>query len=169
MIHAHLPAVPAGPGMSAVETLLDRLGRTAEELAAAIAGATPPQLTRRPREGSWAAVEVLCHLRDIGEAFLTRIRAILAADGQRFFAVDPERWAAERQYQRNDAGEALAAFRRWREETLALLCTLAPQQWERRGIHAARGPMTIVDLVALLASEDDNHLDQLRRALDGRP
>jgi hypothetical protein len=155
--------------MSAMEAVLDRVERAAGDLAAAIQGMTGPALARRPGEGCWAAVEVLCHLRDISEAFLLRFRAILAADGQCFFPVDPDRWAADRQYLRNDAGEALAAFGRWREETLALLRTLAPEQWDRSGIHTVRGPMTLSDLVALLASEDDNHLDQLRRALAGRP
>jgi hypothetical protein len=161
--------MPGKPGAVTMATLLERMGRTADDLAVAIQGATGPALARRPDDRSWAAVEVLCHLRDIGETFLLRIRAILAAETQWFFPVEPDRWAADRQYLRNDAGEALAAFRRRREETLTLLRGLTPEQWEQWGKHAERGPMTIRDVVALLASEDDNHLDQLRRALAGRP
>ena len=99
---------------------------------------------------------------------MARFQAILAMDEPRFLAVEPDRWATERQYQRNDAAEALAAFRRRREETLAFLRALAPQQWERGGIHATRGRMTITDFVGLMAWHDDNHLDQLTRALEGR-
>jgi hypothetical protein len=68
-----------------------------------------------------------------------------------------------------DAGHALAGFRRHREETLALLNSLSDAQWLRGGIHSQRGRLTLADWVASLASHDDNHVDQLRRALDGRP
>ena len=48
------------------------------------------------------------------------------------------------------------------------LRTLAPEQLKRGGIHATRGRMTIDDFVGMMAWHDDNHLDQLRRALEGR-
>jgi hypothetical protein len=48
--------------------------------------------------------------------------------------LDPDRWAEERQYLRNDATEALAAFRRRREEVLSLLEGLSPDQWRRAGV-----------------------------------
>jgi len=55
----------------------------------------------------------------------------------------PERWAEDRQYVRNDTGEAIAAFRRRREETLAHLAALSPEQWLRGGIHPRRGRMSV--------------------------
>jgi hypothetical protein len=48
------------------------------------------------------------------------------------------------------------------------LRTLTPEQWKRAGIHATRGPITIGDFVTLMAWHDDNHLDQLKRALEGK-
>ena len=77
--------------------------------------------------------------------------------------------AEERQYLRNDAGEALAAFRRRRAEVLTLLRSLSPAQWQRGGIHLSRGRLTLGEWVASLVAHDDNHLAQLRRALEGRP
>ena len=74
-------------------------------------------LARRPDANNWAAKEIVRHLRD----------------------------TEERQYLRNDATEAAAAFRRRRQESLAFLRKLTPEQWSR------------------------GHLDQLKRALDGKP
>ena len=82
--------------------------------------------------------------------------------------LDPNRWAEERQYHRQNAGEALTAFRRQRRETLTLLGSLAPAAWQRAGIHPGRGRLALADWVASLAAHDDNHVDQLRRALNGR-
>jgi hypothetical protein len=148
---------------------LARLERTAEDLAAAITGQSDTRLSRRPDAKNWAAKEVLCHLRDTEEFFMVRFESIMAMDDPKFLGAHPDRWAEERQYLRNDAGEALAAFRTRRQESLDYLKSLASGDFKRGGIHPARGRMTIDDFVSLMAWHDDNHLDQLRRALEGRP
>ena len=81
----------------------------------------------------------------------------------------PDRWAEDRQYLRNDAGEALGAFRKRRQETLAILRSLTPAQDERSGHHRRWKRLTVDNLVSLMAWHDDNHLDQLHRALDWVP
>lgn len=146
---------------------LARMGRTAADFAAAIKGASDAQLSRRPDDTSWSAKEVVCHMRDTEESFMQRFQAVMAMDEPRFLPVEPDRWAADRQYLRHDTAEALDAFRVRREESLRFLRELRPEQWERGGTHATRGRMTIRDFVGLMAWHDDNHIDQLRRALEG--
>jgi uncharacterized damage-inducible protein DinB len=157
-------------GKLPIEDRLKRLTRTADELAEAIRGRDDATLSRRPDGKNWAAKEVVCHLRDIEEMFMGRFGMILAMDNPKlsFDPTTPDRWAEERQYLRNDAQHALGAFRQRRDESLALLRTLTPEQWRRAGIHATRGPVTVNDFVTLMAWHDDNHLDQLRRALEGK-
>src|SRR5207245_10062756 len=83
---------------------------------------------------------------------------------------NPARRAAERQYLPNDASPALAAFTRRRREPLECLRPLAPDAWARAGAHTdSRGRRTIDEFLSVMAWHDDNHLDQLRRALLGRP
>jgi len=168
-----------------VNVRLARLRSTLEELASLLAGRDRPALTRRPDPGSWSAAEIVCHLRDVEELFLVRFQTILAVDdpqiltlgatpealaawgirGEIGHPLDPDRWAEERQYARQDAGEALAAFGRRRREVIALLDGLNAEQWQRRGIHQARGRMRLDEWVASLAGHDDNHLEQLRRTI----
>ena len=150
------------------EQRLKRLERTADELAAAIRGQSDATLSRRPDAKNWAAKEVVCHLRDAEELFMMRFETIMAADEPTLTGLDPDRWASERQYSRHDAGEALAAFRRRRDESLAFLRKLEPQQWTRAGVHPVRGRFTLDDFATLMAWHDDTHLDQLKRALEGR-
>jgi hypothetical protein len=171
-----------------VARCLERMGHTAEEITTAIAGYGDAAMSRRPAPASWAAKEVICHLRDIEELFLMRFRTMLATDEPTFLVLgefphdraewgivegdamplDPDRWAEERQYLRNDPAAALAALRRRRAETLAFLHRLAPGQWSRGSLHVTLGRMTYADWVALVAAHDDKHLDQLGRALEGR-
>jgi hypothetical protein len=77
--------------------------------------------------------------------------------------------AEERQYLRNDVTEAIAAFRGRRQDTLATLTKLTPAQWDKGGLHPVRGRITLDGFLTLMAWHDDNHLDQIARALEGRP
>ena len=183
-----MPTFEEYRGLS-VEERLGRLERTPAELETAISGKSDAELARRPDAGNWSAKEIVCHLRDVEELFQTRFHTIVAIDEPRILVLgatpsglspwriggaighplDPDRWAEERQYLRNDAREALAAFHRRRTEVLALLRSLSSVEWQRGGIHLSRGRLTLGDWVASLAAHDDNHLDQLRRTLEGRP
>jgi hypothetical protein len=150
------------------EQRLQRLERTADELAGAIKGQPAAGLAKRPDGKNWAGVEVICHLRDVEEAFGARFQMFLAMDDVKLLPADPDRWAVDRQYLRCDAGEAIEAFRKRRAETLELYRTLSADQWKRGGTHPQRGTMTFEDFLNLLCFHDDNHLDQLRRALAGK-
>ena len=151
---------------------LRRLEHGPDGVGAAIRGHGDDVLIRRPDGKNWAPKEVVCHMRDIEELLITRLTLIVATNEPKLIGFDPEktpdRWAGERQYLRNDIGEALAAFRRRREESLAFLRGLVPEQWERSAIHPTHGRMTIDDFVTLETWHDENHLEQLRRGLAGR-
>jgi len=151
------------------EQRMVRLTRTADELAAAIKGQSDGVLSRRPDAKNWAAKEIVCHLRDTEEVFAARIEQVRVMDvDPRWGDSNADRMAEERQYLRNDAEEALVAFRRRRAETLDLFAGLAPGQWEKSGIHPVRGRFTIDAILSVMAWHDDNHLAQLIRALEGR-
>jgi uncharacterized damage-inducible protein DinB len=165
----HQLVTDGGILMASLEEQMARMERTAEDYAAAIKGVPDAALSKRPDEKSWSAKESLCHVRDTEESFMIRFQTIMEMDEPRFLPGDPDRWATERQYQRNDAGEALHAFRVRRDETLKFLRGLRPEHLDRGGVHPTRGRMTIKDFVGLIAWHDDNHLDQLKRALQGKP
>jgi hypothetical protein len=172
-----------------IEARLSRLDETPGELERAISGKTDRELSVRPDANNWAVKEIVCHLRDVEELFQIRFHTVVALDEPRILVfgassddlapwriggsighpLDPERWAAERQYLRNDTREALVAFRRRRAEVLVLLRSLSRAEWQRGGIHLRRGRLTLGDWVARLAAHDDNHIAQLCRALHGRP
>jgi hypothetical protein len=149
---------------------LARLAATPGQVAGLLGERPERGLARRPAPDAWAPVEIVCHLRDIEESFAARVAAILAMDEPALPETGPaERWARERQYLRQDAALALVHFRRRRGESLEALIGLSPSDWQRGGEHPARGRLSIDMLVALMAWHDDNHLEQLTRAVEGRP
>ncbi|HXH83544.1 MAG TPA: DinB family protein [Candidatus Tectomicrobia bacterium] len=150
-------------------TRLERLTRLPDELATAIQHQSEDVLSRRPDGKNWAAKEVICHLRDTEEVFGVRMEQVLAMDVDPTVVItNPDRWAEERQYLRNDVGDALAAFGRRRTETLAVFAKLTPADWEKAALHPTLGRLTLDGFLSVMAFHDDIHLDQLMRALDGR-
>jgi DinB superfamily len=164
----HQLVTDGGHDMATLEESLARMERTADDLAAAIAGVPDARLSKRPDGRNWCAKEIVCHLRDFEELFLAFFQAMLDMDEPTYSGGEPDRWAEDRQYMRNDAGEALSAFRRRRAESLAFLRHVGPADWDRGGIHPTRGRLTMREFAGLMARHDDNHLDQLKRALDGK-
>jgi DinB superfamily len=148
---------------------LARLERTPSDLARLVRGHTDATLSRRPAPEAWSAKEVVCHLRDAEAHLRGWIRAMLADDDPALAeTATADQWAEERQYASDHAGAAWQAFSERRDETLELLRGLDDAAWQRAGHHVRRGRMTVDTLLALMAWHDDNHLDQVARALDGR-
>jgi DinB superfamily len=148
---------------------LQRLERTPDELAAVIKDHGAATLAKRPDAKNWAAVEIICHLRDADEAFNGRFQMFLAMDDVKLLPIDTDRLAVDRQYARCDAAQAIEAFRGWRSENLATFRKLDAAEWKRGGTHPQRGRLTFEDFLSLMCWHDDNHLDQLRRAIAGQP
>ncbi len=154
--------------MEIIENTLAEMDRAADDFVEILRGVSEAVLSRRPDEKNWSAKEIICHVRDTEEYFLTRFQMILSFAEPKFSPADAGRWAAERQYLRNDVGESLAAFRQRRRETLAFVKGIKPEEWGRTCIHAVRGRMTLRDYLNLLAGHDKNHMDQIKRALEGK-
>ena len=148
--------------------LISQLETAADNYTAALEGAPTDALTRRPDEKNWAPVEIICHIRDVEESYLGRFKAILEVEDFKFQTAEADRWAEERQYLRNDAFQALSAFRARRKDTIEFLKTLESEQLKRTGIHPRLGRKTLAELAEGLSGHDANHLDQLKRSLAGQ-
>jgi hypothetical protein len=130
-----------------------------------LAGLAPDGWRARPAPDEWAPVEIVCHLRDEeAEDFGARVRVVLSG-GTSFAPIDPERWAVERRYRDADPGDALAAFRRLRGESLALLET-APVEALARAVTSPSGlSLSGLDIVAAWVTHDRLHLAQMAGTL----
>ncbi len=146
---------------------LARCERTPDELAAAVRGQSEAALGKRPDGKNWAAKEVACHLRDTEEFFQFALKTISTQDGAKLPIPDADKICEERQYPTADAAAAVEEFRRRRAESLRMARGLSAEQWKRSGTIGTN-PMTLDAIAALWAWHDDNHLDQLKRALAGK-
>jgi FMN phosphatase YigB (HAD superfamily) len=120
----------------------------------------------KPTPESWAAIEVISHLRDVElEINTPRIESILRSDEPFLTALDSDRWAEERGYIDNSHTEVLESLWQARLKTISLLANEGPEVWERSARHALFGPTTLSELVLIFIEHDLLHLRQLRTIL----
>jgi DinB superfamily len=141
------------------------LARMPGVLAGLVAGLDAAGWRARPAPAEWAAVEIVCHLRDEeAEDFGARVRVVVEG-GERFTPIDPERWAVERRYPEDDGPGALATFRERRAASLAFLATVAPERLTAAVARGRSGPLSGLDLLAAWVAHDRLHAAQLAATL----
>ena len=136
---------------------------TARKIERIIKGVPASKLRKRPAPEKWSAGEILAHLADTEIVVGWRLRQILGAPGTPIQAFDQDSWAAAGRYQKRDPRKCAEQFRVVREANLALLKSLAPEQWKHHGMHAERGVETIEHIVGMMAGHDINHVKQVER------
>jgi len=138
---------------------------TAKKLERLIKGVPASRLRKRPAPEKWSVGEILAHLADSEIVVGWRLRQILGAPGTPIQAYDQDSWAAAGHYGKRDPRKSAEQFRVVREANLALLKSLAPDQWKHHGMHAERGEETIERIVQMMAGHDINHTKQVERIL----
>jgi len=141
---------------------------TAKKLERLIKGMPASKLRKRPAPEKWSASEILAHLADSEIVIGWRLRQILGAPGTPIQAYDQDSWAAAGHYEKRDARKSAEQFRVVREANLALLKSLAPEQWKQHGMHAERGVETIEHIVRMMAGHDLNHTKQVERIVGAK-
>ncbi len=123
---------------------------------------------RRPPDGSWSPLEIVCHLRDVElEVNLARVQAILAEDMPFISMKHTDEWAEQRNYQAQNGEAALQVYTESRTQLIGILLSLEPEDWTRQGRHALFGPTSLREIVGFGVEHERKHLEQLRGVLQG--
>ena len=140
------------------EALMDGLERMADFVAERFASISAEEAARSGPDEALAPVEQCWHLADLErEGFGARILRLLDEEDPFLPDFDGARLARERQYRSRSLAEGLAAFRAGRQANLALLRTVAPEQWSRAGTQEGVGPVALCDLPSMMAEHDAGH------------
>jgi len=134
-------------------------------LAELISTVTDADLRARPAPGKWSVGEILAHMAEDELATSWRYRQMIEHCGCDLASFDQDQWSELGDYASWNPKEALELFRLLRDANLRLLARLSSQEWQKFGIHAERGRITVSDLARHMAGHDMNHIDQIRRIL----
>ncbi len=143
------------------------LASTPAKVNTLVAPLTEAQVRWRPGPGEWSIKEVLCHLRDTAELHGARMRRVATEDNPTLASWDEGAAARDKRYQDDVTEAVLPAYVAHRWAAVELLTGLPPEAWQRPGVHASDGPLTLDSLVQGSVNHDVDHLAQLRRLKAG--
>lgn len=138
-----------------------QLASNAGRIEALVRGVSGEQARWKPDYEAWSMLEVVNHLYDEErEDFRARLDLILHHPEQEWPPIDPEGWAACREYGKRDIETSLRGFLKEREDSLGWLESLGSPDWET--VHTSQyGSMRAGDMLASWVTHDHIHLRQL--------
>ncbi|MBI2434587.1 MAG: DinB family protein [Candidatus Hydrogenedentes bacterium] len=125
-------------------------------------------LVKRYAPGKWTIHELLCHLADAESVYLWRVCRAMAEPGAPVEGFDQDRWATGLNYPGRSLEAARQLFEGTRGQLLSYLERLQPELLAHTVTHSERGPLTLEQLIATVASHTEHHLTQIRAAKEGR-
>ena len=133
-----------------------------QKIKAALEGVTQEQVIWKPEPKKWSILEVVSHLYDEErDDFRKLIYHVLHSPDEEWPLVEPEQWAADREYNKNDYTNTLENFLRERAESLGWLEQLTSPDWTQVHHHPTEGKLTAADFLAAWAAHDYLHLTQI--------
>ncbi len=134
-------------------------------LARLMDGVAESKLKAKPAPGKWSVTEIVAHMAEDELISTWRYRQMIEHDCPQLNNFDQDLWAQLGDYAAWSSSDALEMFRLLREANLRMFAKLTPEQWERTGIHAERGKITVRGQVTHMAAHDINHIEQIQRIL----
>jgi len=116
---------------------------------------------RRP-DGEWSFAQIAAHVRDSEQMSLTYVQRIASRRTALLQPFDTAATADDSEDRLLDLERAIYQYAHLRQQLLHELWGIVPEQWDRTGEHAYRGPLSIVQIVRELHLHDLEHLWQVR-------
>jgi hypothetical protein len=148
--------------MSELFELLNNFRRGPELIAASMTGAAGSELDFVPAPDKWSVRQILCHMADSEIVAAARFRRIIAEEKPSMLGYSQDAWAQNLDYPRRKVAQAMETFRHIRAWTYDLISNLPEPAFQRTGIHAERGEISLLDMVRLYARHAEKHADQIR-------
>ena len=138
---------------------------TAHQLTQLVDGVPAEKLSERPAPDKWSVAAILAHLAEAEVSSTWRYRQMIENDGAPLPGFDQDLWETLGEYSSRNPQESLQLFNLLRQANLRMFDKLTPDEWQRHGVHAERGQMSVKELAEQIAGHDINHVEQIRRIL----
>ncbi len=134
----------------------------------AVAGMSREHLVSRPVPGKWSTLEVVCHVVDSDQAWIHRMKRVIAEERPLHIGYDERCFAAALGYQERDLEEELSLLELLRRQMAHILRILPAEAWNRVGVHNEYGMLTLQQNVQTMVDHIPHHVKfiaEKRRAL----
>jgi hypothetical protein len=143
--------------------LLERLQAQPHELAEAVARVPAGEWHTRRDASGVSLHQQVSHLRDLeARAFLPRFRLVATEDNPALEPYTSHRWTDADYRPDEPLEDMLSDFARAREEALAVMRGLTPEDWTRPGFHPPSGQRTAQWWAERMYGHAHEHLQGIR-------
>jgi len=144
--------------MSSQQQLVDAYLAGVQTLRHAVNGLSREQFLKRPVPGKWSTQEVVCHLSDSEQAWVHRMKRVIAEKRPLFIGYDETHFAAALAYQEQDVEEELELFAQMRRQMARILRGLPAEAWSRDGVHSEMGLLTLEQMLRIETDHVPHHV-----------
>jgi len=162
------------PPPISVPGLIAKLNEERAKLLATVAGLSETEVTRPlpTSEGGWSVKDILAHVAISEAANLAFAKRLVAEDNPVQIPPDKgpfdlDRWnnSQVRRRQQLTWAQVQADLAAAHQETLAFVAGLEEAQFDRRGVQAVFGEMTLGQLLKILYRHDRMHREEIEQGL----
>jgi hypothetical protein len=144
------------------DLIIERLSHNVSIVKSIVDGVNAEQSRWKPSRTEWSILEIVNHMVDEEkDDFRTRLRLALEEPKVPWPPIDPEGWAAERNYNERDFKDSLSNWLDERERSIAWLKNLDAPDWKSAGLHPKLGPMSAELVLANWLAHDLLHIRQM--------
>jgi uncharacterized damage-inducible protein DinB len=136
--------------------LLANLTAQVQEWKTILAATTESQAEYRYEPGKWSIKEVIGHVSDTERIFTYRVLRIARGDQKPLSGFEQDDYVREGNFSTRKLADLLDELSAVRTSTLALLRSLSPEAWTRRG-NANQKEVTVRALGFIIAGHERHH------------
>ena len=144
-----------------IAEVIGQIAALPAELRRAAGAMTEKQLDTPYREGGWTARQVIHHLADSHVNSYVRCRLALTEDWPAIRPYDEKKWAVLPDGKSGPLEPSLGLIEALHARWVALLRTLAPEDFDRPLVHPERGEFSLGRMVRIYAWHGKHHLAHL--------
>lgn len=137
---------------------------SADDIAAAVKGLTPTQLTTRYIPTEWTVAQNVHHMPDSHAVMMTNVRLALTEDRPTWKGYSVDGLADLADAKSAEIGVSLELFRLLQLRVVSLFESLSEEQFARTGI-ASWGERSVDDLLRIYAGHAQSHVKQIADTL----
>ena len=121
------------------------------------------QIEFKPAPHKWSVREILCHLADCEIVWAWRLRLIFGADHPTLQPFEQDPWAKAYDGPGYTTASARATWTAVRQWNMALIERLSEEEKRRSALHPELGPVSLWNIVEIIAGHDLHHLHSLEK------
>lgn len=148
-----------------IDLLLKKLLYGMERIKKWINALDKEDFSTKTGDGGMSFKEMICQLCDHEISFSYQAKKIISEDNPSIIGFDSGRWAVRLDYGSQDPLLAFQIYKYLRIQILKILMKRPFDDFERKGIHAEKGFLSLVDLIEEAISKEDELMKILQKAL----